>query len=100
MLAKAKSPSAGRSVSFLFRLSSTMTREMKDELLLVILFFGFLRLFPSLRGTGTRRALPSPKAGADPRVTDVAGASLIDVLSLSSLLNLLSAERRLSLGCS
>lgn len=41
-------PSAGRSCSFLDRVSLTMTREMKEELLFVMLFFGFLRLLASL----------------------------------------------------
>lgn len=50
ILANAKIPSFGRSVSFLERLSLTMTREMNEELLLVMLFLGFLFLFTSLVG--------------------------------------------------
>ena len=50
ILAKAKIPSFGRSVSFFERLSLTMTREIKEELLLVMLFLGFLFLFTSLVG--------------------------------------------------
>jgi len=86
MLANAKMPSLGRSVSLLDRLSLTMTREMNDELLLVTLFFGFLFLFTSFVGVGVSNALPSPKAGADPKVMEAVGASLVEVPRPSSLL--------------
>lgn len=79
-----------------------ITREMNDELLLVILFLGLRRLLGSLVFSGTSRALPSPKAGADVAVADVDGPpSLIDVPRPSpSLLSLASLEYRPSLGCS
>lgn len=85
MLAKAKMPSPGRSVILLDRVSLTMTREMKDELLLVTLFLGFLRLFTSFVCDGTSKEFPSPKAGFDPAVVEF-GASLVEVARPSSLL--------------
>lgn len=78
MLAKKKTPSSARSVSFLVKCSLTMTLEMKEELLLVMLFLGFFFLPTSLVLTGWRAVLPSPKAGADPRVREVGGASLME----------------------
>lgn len=92
MLAKAKIPSLGRSVSFLERPSLTITREMKEELLLVMLFLGFLFLFTSLLCTCASKALPSPNAGAEPSVMEVAGASLVEPALPSSLLMPPSAE--------
>lgn len=85
MLAKAKMPSPGLSVILLDRLSLTITREIKDELLLVTLFFGFFRLFTSLVCDGTSNEFPSPNAGVNPRVAEF-GASLVDVPRPSSLL--------------
>ena len=41
---------------------------MKDEVLLVRLFLGFLRFKGSFAGTGASKALPAPKAGAFPDV--------------------------------
>lgn len=79
-----------------------MTREMKDELLLVMLFLGFRRLLGSLVFSGASRAFPSPNAGADMAVADVDGPpSLKEVpLPSPSLLSLASLECRPSLGCS
>ncbi len=79
-----------------------MTREMKDELLLVILFFGFRRLFGSLNLSGARSAFPSPNAGADTAVAEPgAPTSLTDVPRPSpSLLILASFDSLHSLGCS
>lgn len=74
-----------------------MTREMKDELLLVMLFLGFLLLFTSLDGAYASSALPSPKAGAEANVADVASTSLAEVPSPSSLLMPPSVEYGLSL---
>jgi Na+-transporting methylmalonyl-CoA/oxaloacetate decarboxylase gamma subunit len=45
---------------------------MNEELLFVMLFLGFLFLFTSLVGTWVSKALPSPKAGAEPMVMEVA----------------------------
>ena len=73
-----------------------MTLDMKDELLLVMLFLGFLRFPASLAATGARRVLPSPNAGAE--VADVSGASL--EVARPSLLSPASVEYSLSLGCS
>ena len=64
MLAKANRPSRARSWSRLLNASWLMTREIKDELLFVMLFFGLRRLFASFWATGRRSALPSPNAGA------------------------------------
>lgn len=92
MLAKAKMPSAGRSVSRRLRLSLTMTRDIKDELLFVTLFFGFFRLLTSLVTAMVRAALPSPKAGAEvPRAT-WGPCSLLEVARPSSLLSPPSVE--------
>lgn len=100
MLANAKAPSLGLSASFFEMLSLTITREMKDELLLVMLFLGFLLLFTSLVRVWVRSAFASPNAGADSREKEVAGASLKGVPRPSSLLNPPSAEKRFSLGVS
>lgn len=97
MLAKAKMPSAGRSDILLDKLSLTITREMNDELLLVTLFFGFFLLLASLVCVCTRRVLPSPKAGAEPRDK---GPSLVDVPRPSSLLMPPSVEYLPSPDCS
>lgn len=70
-----------------------MTRDIKDELLLVMLFLGFFFLFTSFVGTCVSNELPSPKAGADPSATDV-GGSLVDVARPSSLLKPPSVEYR------
>lgn len=80
-----------------------MTLDMKEELLLVMLFLGFLLLPASLALTiGFNRGLPSPNAGAvDTGVAEVGGTSLVDVSLPSSLLTpAASLEDRLSLGCS
>lgn len=99
MLAKAKMPSLGLSVNFRERLSLTMTREMNDELLLVMLFFGFLFLFTSLTGADASNALPSPNAGAEPR-TDPVASPKEDVPRPSSLPRPPSVEERTSLSLS
>lgn len=41
-----------------------ITRETKEELLLIILFFGFRLFSPSLEGGTTSAGFPSPKTGA------------------------------------
>lgn len=101
--ANAKIPSLGRSCSFLTRVSVPIVLEINEELLLVMLFFGF-RFFPASFAdtTGVRSALPSPNAGLlDPRVAVVGGASLVDVPRPSSLLRAPSSlEKRFSMGCS
>lgn len=94
MFAKANSPSLGRSAIFLEKASLIITLEIKEELLLVMLFFGLRRLFGSLVFSGASKALPSPKAGAEIAVADVDGPpSLTDVpLPSPSLLSLASLE--------
>jgi len=102
IFANANNSSVGRSASLLVRCSLTITRDINDELLFVMLFFGFL-LFPASFGFGVgfRSAFPSPNAGADDtNVADVGGASLVDVPLPSSLLAPASFEYRPSLGCS
>lgn len=95
MFANAKTPSLDLSCNFLDRVSLIITREINDELLLVMLFLGFRLLFRSLVFSGASRVFPSPKAGADIAVSD-AGPSLSEVPWPSpSLLNLAS-----SFGCS
>jgi len=79
-----------------------MTREMKDELLLVMLFLGLRRLLASFTATGVRRLLPSPKAGAAAaEVGDTRGTSL-EAARPSVLLRRPSVVEcsLLSLGCS
>lgn len=101
--ANAKIPSFGRSCSLLTSVSVPIVLEINDELLLVMLLFGFRFFDASLGGgPGASRALPSPNAGLlDPSVAVVGGASLVDVPRPSSLLSAPSSwEKRLSLGCS
>lgn len=102
MFANAKVPSFALSAIFLENVSLMMTREMKDELLFVILFFGFRRLFGSFNLSGARRAFPSPNAGADTAVAEPCPpTSLTDVpLPSPSLLILASLDNLHSLGCS
>jgi hypothetical protein len=75
-----------------------MTRDMNEELLLAILFFGFRRLDPSF-ADGTNKVFPSPNAGADDEswLLNIM-LPLRDVLVPPSLLS--SADNRPSLGCS
>lgn len=84
MLAKAKRPPESRSANRLARLSWGMTLDTKDELLLTMLFFGFLFFVVSFPKEGVRAALPSPNAGTfDDRVlfdNDFAGA-LVSLLA-------------------
>ena len=88
MLANANSPSLGLSCKRLLRVSWTMTLDMKDELLLVILFLGFFRLLASLTATGASSVLPCPNAGA---LVAKAGRSL-EFTRPPSLLSRISAE--------
>lgn len=71
-----------------------MTREMNDELLLVTLFLGFLRLLTSLVPPVASIEFPSPKAGAEPSTTEGVGTSLVEVPRPSSLLMPPSVEYR------
>jgi hypothetical protein len=64
MLAKAKRPSGLRSLNRFVAASWVMTRDTKDELLLIMLFLGFRFFSPSLTGAGTSAGFPSPKGGA------------------------------------
>src|SRR5436305_5549126 len=67
MFAKAKSSSGLRSAKRLVMVSCGMTRKINEELLLMILFFGFTRFTASFRApAGLNEELPSPNAGADP----------------------------------
>ncbi len=107
MFAKANKPSFERSVIFLENVSLMMTREINEELLLVMLFLGFRRLLGSLVFSGAIDGLPSPKAGVDTPVMDVGGpvedgpASLREAPRTEpSLLNFASLEDLPSLGCS
>jgi hypothetical protein len=77
--------------------SWTMHLDIKDELLFAILFFGFRRLPASLLGPKSI-ALPSPKAGADPR--DRRGLLLPERDVPASLLGATSADDRPSFGFS
>lgn len=70
---------------------------MNDELLLVILFFGFRR-FPASFPGARSIAFPSPKAGADPRGRT--GLLPPDMEVPASLFGAASAEGRPSLGAS
>ena len=72
-----------------------MTLDIKEELLLVMLFFGFFRFAASFGLTWVKRVLPSPKAG----VLDDGGASL-EWPRPASLLSRMSVEDWLSFGCS
>lgn len=67
MLAKAYSPSAGRSCILLLSDSCVITLLMNDELLLVMLFLGFFFLPASLGFCDVSSAVPSPNAGAEPK---------------------------------
>jgi len=75
-----------------------MTRDMKDELLFAILFFGFLLLSAPLVGGACNVELPSPNAGADPCDKGDRMLPLRDVSAPPSLLA--SAEALPSVGCS
>lgn len=72
-----------------------MTLEMKDELLLVMLFLGFFRLPLSFVLVCVSMVFPSPNAGVsfDNTVPSVE-------LSPASLPSRMSVEDRFSLGCS
>jgi hypothetical protein len=104
MLAKAKRPSDDRSDRRRLSASLTMTREMKDELLLVMLFLGLRRLLASFTATGVRRLLPSPKAGAAAAAAEVGDSSgpSLEAARPSLLLRRPSVVEcsLLSLGCS
>ena len=78
-----------------------MQREMKDELLLAILFFG-LRLFPAslLVAVADSIELPSPNAGAEPIERGALALPVIDVPPPSLLPGTRSPDGRPSLGCS
>lgn len=95
MLAKANKPSGVCSCSRLLRFSFVMTREMNDELLFDMLFFGFDLLFELLVAGFSSDGFPSPKAGADDfryfklPLEDVPPVSL-----------LISTDGRPSFGCS
>ena len=69
---------------------------MKDELLLAMLFFGFLRFPASFPPDSIK--FPSPNAGADPIESVALALPVTDVPP--SLLPGTSAELRPSLGCS
>jgi hypothetical protein len=95
-LAKANRPSVGRSCSLLEMVSWTITRDMKDELLLVMLFLGFFRLLVSLALMGVNIVFPSPNAGA----ADANKGVSLELIAAASLLCRSSWDDRLSLGCS
>ncbi len=97
MLAKANNPSRARSCSRLFNASWLMTRDIKDELLLAMLFLGLRRLFASFCAGGASRVLPSPNAGA----LDAKGSRSLELMRPTSLLlSRMSVDDWLSSGCS
>ena len=73
-----------------------MTREIKDELVLAILFLGFRRLLESLVAAGANSAFPSPKAGA----LDPSSGTSLELMRPASLLSRKEDDDLLSLGCS
>lgn len=81
-LAKAKRPSRARSCNRLLNASWLITLDMKDELLLVMLFFGLRRLFASFWAAGARRVFPPPNAGA----LDANGGTSVELMRPTSLL--------------
>lgn len=95
MFAKAKTPSDGRSCILLLSPSLTMTLLINEELLFVMLFFGFFRLLASLEFGATSNAVPSPNAGAEPNDK---GASL--EFALPSLPLMVGSLELSSCGCS
>ena len=56
-------PPASRSASLFASPSCGITRETKDELLLIMLFFGFRLLSGSLLEAGANATFPVPNAG-------------------------------------
>lgn len=81
--------------------SLTIHLEIKDELLLAILFFGFLFFPASLVIGGWRLELPSPKAGAEPIESGCPCALPVREVRAPSLLpGAISPEALPSLGCS
>jgi hypothetical protein len=98
MFAKANRPSDGLSCNLFDRFSLTMQREMKEELLFAILFFG-LALFAAPLPTGAcKLKFPSPNAGADP--TDSGPALPVREVAPSLLPGGASPDERPSFGCS
>lgn len=79
--------------------SFTMHREIKDELLFAMLFFGFL-LFPTSFPVADSIELPSPNAGADPTESSARALPVTDVSPPSLLPGTCSPEVRSSLGFS
>ena len=66
IFAKQNRPSGLRSCNLLLTASWGITRETNDELLLMILFFGFLLFRPSLPPIDDSKVLEDPNAGALP----------------------------------
>lgn len=83
MFAKAKRPSGFRSFSFFVMDSWVMTRETNEELLLMILFFGFRLLRESLVTGETSAGFPSPKTGAMTFSFEANGWFLLALLTLT-----------------
>ena len=75
ILANANTPLGSRSLSLFADVSWVMTRETNDELLLMILFFGFLLRDASFALTGgcASAGFPSPKRGAVAGLRNVGG---------------------------
>lgn len=98
MFAKANRPSEGLSCNLFDKFSLTMQREMKEELLFAMLFFG-LALFAAPLPTGAcKLEFPSPNAGADP--TDSGPALPVKEVAPSLLPGGASPDDRPSFGCS
>ena len=104
IFAKAKRPSELLSCSLLLRVSCGMTLEMKEELLLRILLFGFRRFKESLVEGLISDALLSPNAGVRPLSGPLLWAVLIlvgpELSSLSLCIRSESSDDRVSLGSS
>lgn len=100
MFANAKTPSAGRSATRFAIDSCTMTREMNEELLFAMLFFGFRRFVASLAGTAANNVFPSPNAGVAPNDGGGLTLPLGGVPAPGSLPSEPTPDRLPSLGCS
>jgi hypothetical protein len=100
-LTKANNPSEGRSARRFASPSLVITRDMNEELLFAILFFGFRRFEASLPTWGNSNELPSPNAGVEALEVWDSGPVMLLLRGLPappSLLN--SADVRSSPGCS
>lgn len=85
MLPKQKRPSAFRSLSRFAHESWVITRETNDELLLMMLFFGFRLFKPSFAGSPATAGFHSPNTGIAAPCRDAAEVgALFLLLTLTS----------------